>query len=205
MAMHRFLLVLLLAGCSAEDDNLISCDTLADCPSDFAACVEAVCLKRHELPDGFFDEPPDMSVEVPPECVEHEDCPEGQGCDDEGSCQKAACREDADCEGIAECLLLQCEPIDCAAGRACPGESNCAAGVCVPRADCADRRDCDCALGAQDCPAGSFCDGNHCQRVPEECPPGSYPDPEGPCIEGCQLDEHCGADDDAVVGCDRTP
>ncbi len=60
--MHRIIPLLLLAACSTGDeDNLLSCESVADCPATYAACVDNVCLRRHELADGFFD--PDLEVE----------------------------------------------------------------------------------------------------------------------------------------------
>ncbi len=216
--MRFIIIVSLLAGCAEKDENVTSCEGLSDCPVTFAACVDNRCLRRHELPDGFFDEEHDAEAQdaeaqdaevdaradlaiEPPECREDTDCPDGY-------CEATRCVEgcgtDEDCPGEARCAAGRCLMPQCQLTVDCEADEACAAGWCVPRQDCLARGDCRCDQ-IEDCPAESDCEANFCVRREgcgddDDCGPEGYCDPAGECYaQDCRGNLECEADE----FCDR--
>ena len=57
------LLLVAPAACDSEDDNVQSCETLADCPDGFLSCINGLCSKNPRLvPDRGGQPPPPVDA-----------------------------------------------------------------------------------------------------------------------------------------------
>ncbi len=56
--LHLAAVVALCGGCGGDDENVLNCDVVSDCPHGYVACEGGRCLKSEELHDGA---PPDAS------------------------------------------------------------------------------------------------------------------------------------------------